>query len=60
MTREITMYQSEYERIIKTLTEIEGISSLHPRTLEDARMNLETIKDLAYKLHDMMRINGHS
>ena len=60
MTREITMYQSEYERIIKTLTEIEGISSLHPSTLEDARMNLETIKDLAYKLHDMMRINGHS
>lgn len=60
MTKEIMMYQSEYKRIIKTLTEIEGVSSLRPRTLEDARMNLETIKDLAFKLHDMMRINGHS
>lgn len=60
MTREIIMYQSEYERIIKTLTEIESESSLRPRTLEDARMNLETIKDLAFKLHDMMRISGHS
>ena len=60
MTREIIMYQSEYERIIKTLTEIESVSSLRPRTLEDARMNLETIKDLVFKLHDMMRISGHS
>ena len=60
MTKEIMMYQSEYERIIKTLTEIEGVSSLYPRTLEDARMNLETIKDLTFKLHDMMRISGHS
>lgn len=60
MTREIIMYQSEYERIIKTLMEIEGISSLCPRTLEDSRMNLDTIKDLAFKLHDMLRISGHS
>ena len=60
MTKEIMMYQSEYERIIKILTEIEGVSSLCPRTLEGARMNLETIKDLAFKLHDMMRISGHS
>lgn len=60
MTREIMMYQSEHERIIKTLTEIEGISSLCPITLEDARLNLDTIKDLAFKLHDMMRINSRS
>ena len=60
MTKEIIMYQSEYERIIKTLTEIESVSSLRPRTLEDARMNLETIKDLTFKIHDMMKINGHS
>ena len=60
MTKEIMMYQSEHERIIKILTEIEGVSSLCPRTLEDARMNLDTIKDLAFKLHDMMKIKGHS
>lgn len=60
MTKEIMMYQSEYERIIKTLTEIEDVSSLCPRTLEDARINLETIKDLVFKLHNMMRISGHS
>lgn len=60
MTKEIMMYQSEYERIIKTLTGIEGVSSLCPRTLEDARMSLDAIKDLTFKLHDMMRISGHS
>ena len=60
MTREIMMYQSEHEKIIKMLTEIEGISSLCPRTLEDARINLEIIKDLVFKLHNMMRISGHS
>ena len=60
MTREITMYQSEYEKIIKKLKEIEDASSLRPMTLEDAMKNLETINDLTFKLHSMMRISGHS
>ena len=60
MTREIIMYQSEYERIVNTIKEIEDVSLLHPRTLEDAKLNLKMIKDLAFQLHDMMRISGHS
>lgn len=60
MTREIVIHNTEYEKIIKTIKEIEGISSLNPETLEDAELNLDTIKDLAFKLHGMMRVRNHS
>lgn len=56
MTKQITMSKLEYERIHKTLNEIRDISSLHPRTLEEARSNLESIKGLTFKVYELMRV----
>ena len=55
MTRQLVMSGTEHEEAMKAIDGIIKIATQSfPRTLEEAKVNLSDIKELAYKLHKMV------
>lgn len=56
MTKQITMSKREYERIRNTLDEIRDVAMLNPRDLKEAKSNLYNIRDLVFKVYELIHV----
>lgn len=57
MTKQIVMSKIEYKYIHETLDKIRDISSLNPRTLEEANHNLDSINELVYRAYQYVNLH---